>query len=275
MIAVKLTNGFGNNLFQYNAGRLLADFLHQDIYGIVPSVDYYAIPCLEKLGFNLDHSLPPTYITVGDQQYSMSHHTDLRNNNIVLDGYFEDYTIFKDNIDKIKQWYPKIDQRDDKDLVIHFRAGDRLFYKNEFHYKPSVEKYINAMQQFDFSRLYIVTDMPKWDYINREQLEQMKFHYDVPQDQRGDPQMSVDYFNSFIDNFSKFNPVVKKRTIYEDFNFIRSFNNILFEHGTLGWWAAALSNAKRVGVYGPWRRWKGNRNKNLSNMNLPTWFKWE
>ena len=75
--------------------------------------------------------------------------------------------------------------------------------------------------------------------------------------------------------FSQFRPIVKKRSLYEDFNFIRSFNNILFEHGTLGWWAAALSNAKRVGVYGPWRRWKGNRNKNLSNMNLPTWFKWE
>ena len=275
MIAVKLTNGFGNNLFQYNAGRLLADLLHQEIYGVVPSVDYYAIPCLEKLGFNLDCSLPSTYITVGDPQYSTAHHTDFQNNNILLDGYFEDYTIFKDDIDKIKGWYPKIDQRDDNDLVIHFRAGDRLFYKNEFDYKPSVEQYINAIQQFDFNQLYIVTDMPKWDYIHGEQLEQMQFHYDVPQDQRVDITLSVDYFNSFVGGFSQFRPIVKKRSLYEDFNFIRSFNNILFEHGTLGWWAAALSNAKRVGVYGPWRRWKGNRNKNLSNMNLPTWFKWE
>ena len=275
MIAVKLTNGFGNNLFQYNAGRLLADLLHQEIYGVVPSVDYYAIPCLEKLGFNLDCSLPSTYITVGDPQYSTAHHTDFQNNNILLDGYFEDYTIFKDDIDKIKGWYPKLDQRDDNDLVIHFRAGDRLFYKNEFDYKPSVEQYINAIQQFDFNQLYIVTDMPKWDYIHGEQLEQMQFHYDVPQDQRVDITLSVDYFNSFVGGFSQFRPIVKKRSLYEDFNFIRSFNNILFEHGTLGWWAAALSNAKRVGVYGPWRRWKGNRNKNLSNMNLPTWFKWE
>ena len=275
MIVVKLTNGFGNNLFQYNAGRLLADLLHQEICGVVPSVDYYAIPCLEKLGFNLDCSLPPTYITVGDQQYSMAHHTDFRNNDILLDGYFEDYTIFKDDIDKIKGWYPKIDQRDDNDLVIHFRAGDRLFYKNEFDYKPSVEQYINAIRQFDFNQLYIVTDMPKWDYIHGEQLEQMQFHYDVPQDQRVDITLSVDYFNSFVGGFSQFRPIVKKRSLYEDFNFIRSFNNILFEHGTLGWWAATLSNAKRVGVYGPWRRWKGNRNKNLSNMNLPTWFKWE
>ena len=275
MIVVKLTNGFGNNLFQYNAGRLLADLLHQEICGVVPSVDYYAIPCLEKLGFNLDCSLPPTYITVGDQQYSTAHHTDFQNNNILLDGYFEDYTIFKDDIDKIKGWYPKIDQRDDNDLVIHFRAGDRLFYKNEFDYKPSVEQYINAIQQFYFNQLYIVTDMPKWDYIHGEQLEQMKFHYDVPQNQRVDINLSVDYFNSFVGGFSQFRPIVKKRSLYEDFNFIRSFNNILFEHGTLGWWAATLSNAKRVGVYGPWRRWKGNRNKNLSNMNLPTWFKWE
>jgi hypothetical protein len=48
----------------------------------------------------------------------------------------------------------------------------------------------------------------------------------------------------------------------------------MFEHGTLSWWAAFLSDASRVGVYGPWRPWKGASNKNLSNVPLDTWFKW-
>ena len=86
---------------------------------------------------------------------------------------------------------------------------------------------------------------------------------------------SVDYFNSFVEKFSKFDPIYEKRDVHEDFNFIRSFNNILFEHGTLSWWAAFLSDARKVGVYGPWRSWKGKSNKNLSNVQLDNWFKWE
>ena len=220
-------------------------------------------------------SYPNTTIRLNDRTYQSAFTSGLNNSDFVLNGYFEDYRFFVDHIDYLKSIYPKVKKRNNKDLVIHFRAGDRLFYKNEFDYKPSVEQYINAIQQFDFNQLYIVTDMPKWDYIHGEQLEQMQFHYDVPQNQRVDITLSVDYFNSFVGGFSQFRPIVKKRSLYEDFNFIRSFNNILFEHGTLGWWAAILSNAKKVGVYGPWRRWKGNRNKNLSNINLPTWFKWE
>jgi len=72
-----------------------------------------------------------------------------------------------------------------------------------------------------------------------------------------------------------FNPIVEKRSVGEDFNFIRTFDNILFEHGTMSWWAAFLSSAGKVGVYGPWRQWKGASNKNLSSVPLDNWFKWK
>jgi len=78
-----------------------------------------------------------------------------------------------------------------------------------------------------------------------------------------------------VDGFSKHCPVVTHRSIVEDFNFIRSFDKILFQHGTMGWWAAYLSDAAEVGVYGPWRPWKGVSNKNLSKIPLPGWFQWE
>ena len=74
---------------------------------------------------------------------------------------------------------------------------------------------------------------------------------------------------------SGFSPKVVKRSIVDDFNFIRASDNILFEHGTLSWWAAVLSDAKKVGVYGPWRPWKGAKNKNLSKIPLQNWFQWE
>ena len=103
----------------------------------------------------------------------------------------------------------------------------------------------------------------------------MNFHVDVPHADRVSLQKSIDYFNSFVDGLDKFSPIVEKRSISEDFNFIRSFNNILFEHGTLGWWASVLSDAQKIGVYGPWRPWKGVSNKNLSNINIEGWFKWK
>jgi len=53
-IAVKLTNGFGNNIFQYGAGRLLADYHKCYFFAIPPSKEYYAIDSLVALGVNFD-----------------------------------------------------------------------------------------------------------------------------------------------------------------------------------------------------------------------------
>ena len=103
----------------------------------------------------------------------------------------------------------------------------------------------------------------------------MKFHLNTPAHERVPVEETVKYFNAFVEGFAQFNPIVEKRSIVEDFNFIRKFKNILFEHGTLSWWAAFLSDAEKVGVYGPWRPWKKDTNKNLSQIPLDTWFKWE
>ena len=117
--------------------------------------------------------------------------------------------------------------------------------------------------------------MIEWNHLTEEKLEKMKFHVNVPAEDRVPAQMSIDYFNSFVDGLAKYDPNVEKRTISEDFNFIRSFNNVMFQHGTLGWWASTLSEASKVGVYGPWRPWKGKSNKNLSKIPLQGWFRWQ
>ena len=159
-------------------------------------------------------------------------------------------------------------------MILHLRAGDRLFYANEYDSKPRAQNYINAIKQFDFNKLHIVTDMPAWKTITVEELQDMKFHINVPEDKRVTAQQSVDYFNSLVDGLSQFEPIHSKNSVAEDFSLIRGFNNILFQHGTLAWWAAVLSEANKVGVYGPWRPWKGDSNKNLSDINLEGWFRW-
>jgi hypothetical protein len=277
MVVVQLTNGFGNNLFQYIAAKQLASFHDSRLYVIPPSPDYYAISGLKDVGVDFV-ALPlndERFVAVDDANYKMCFDTSLPNYNFQVRGYFEDYTLFHKNMEQIKSWFPRVETRDDNDLVIHFRAGDRLFYKNEFDTKPTVASYMKALSHFDFDKLHIVTDMPNWDYITAEQLLEMKFHYDVPAEQRVPPERSVEYFNSFVEAFSVYEPTVKRRTVSEDFNHIRTFKNILFQHGTLGWWAAMLSDASRVGVYGPWRPWKGKSNKNLSQIKKEGWFQWK
>jgi len=279
MVKVYLTNGFGNNLFQWCAAKLLAEVHDQELVVVPPYAGYYAIEDLEAVG--VDFSKPENVfkyqdtILVNEQNYKSCFHPDLRNINFTVRGYFEDYTFFEAPRRVIKEWFPSVEKSNTEDLVIHFRAGDRLFYKNEFDSKPTVDNYLAAIEKFEFDKLHIVTDMPSWHRLDPEELAQMKFHFNVPADQRVSNQLAADYFNSFVDGFSKHCPVVTHRSIVEDFNFIRSFDKILFQHGTMGWWAAYLSDAAEVGVYGPWRPWKGVSNKNLSKIPLPGWFQWE
>jgi hypothetical protein len=274
-VAIQLTNGFGNNIFQYTAARLLAEYLDSNLILIPPSKNYYAIPDLQSLGMSFAQKKITNPIKILDKHYKSCYNKVLKGKNIILSGYFEDYTIYFDHIDTIKTWFPKNQNRNDNSLTIHMRTGDRLFMKNEFYTKPRAENYLKAIEKFDFDSLHIVTDMPKWDYVNGDELNNMKFHLNVPQNERVLIEESVKFFNELVDGFKKYNPKIKQRTIVEDFNFIRESDNILFEHGTLSWWAALLSDAKKVGVYGPWRPWKGTKNKNLSKIPLKNWFKWE
>jgi hypothetical protein len=275
MVYVQLTNGFGNNLFQYNAARLLATFHGQELTALPPTPDYYGIEEFKKIGIRLQTAQPPECERVNETNFTHYFNARYKNSNLLITGYFENYKFFKNNIDLIKTWFPETRKHNTDDLILHMRAGDRLFYTNEHDNKPQAENYINAIKQFDFEKLYIVTDMPEWKTITTDELQNMKFHVNVPEEQRVTPQQSVEYFNSLVKGLAQFEPIHSKNSVAEDFSFIRGFDNILFQHGTLAWWAAALSGAKKVGVYGPWRPWKGSSNKNLSDIDLEGWFKWD
>ncbi len=275
-VLVQLTNGFGNNIFQYVAARNLAKYHKAAVVAKPPHEGYYAIPCLQKLGVNFNIPEMNNRIQhVTDSNYIKAFQPNHSGCDFLVSGYFEDYRYYYKMRDNIKTWFPDVETRQNRDLVVHMRAGDRLFYKNEFYIKPQVENYLRAIEQFDFENIHIVTGMPKWDYVTKEELSEMKFHLNVPDSERVPIEESVYYFNSLVEGLSKYKPIVNQRTVGEDFDFIRSFRNILFEHGTLSWWAAFLSNADKVGVYGPWRAWKGKSNKNLSQIPLESWFRWE
>ena len=76
MIFVKLTNGFGNNLFQYIAGRLLAEHHSKKLILIPPFKDYYALNDIEQLNlfyddisYNIDDK---NIIRIQDNEYLLA-----------------------------------------------------------------------------------------------------------------------------------------------------------------------------------------------------------
>tara|TARA_A100001515_G_scaffold23433_1_gene18073 strand:- start:53517 stop:54356 length:840 start_codon:yes stop_codon:yes gene_type:complete len=276
-VTVQLTNGFGNNIFQYVAARLLAEHHNSELCAIPPHDKYYAINDLSTLGIKfINHKYQKqNSFLISEKNYLEAFSKNYSDADLLLNGYFEDYTYYFKHIEKIKSWFPKQQVRNNNDLVIHMRTGDRLFMKNEFYSKPRAMNYLRAINKFEFNQLHIVTDMPVWDYVTENDLKNFKFHVNIAENKRVPIAESVKYFNEIVEAFSFYSPIIKKRGILEDFNHIRSFKNILFEHGTLSWWAAVLSSAKKVGVYGPWRPWKAEKNKNLSDIPIDTWFKWE
>jgi hypothetical protein len=278
LVTVKFTNGFGNNIFQYTAAKLFGARLDYAVQAIPPSPDYYAIEDLKALGVQFvseDFHYRSDTVYITDDNFIQKFSDPGRSGRFHLTGYFEDYRYYFNNLSRIRDWYGAVDTRQDNALVLHMRTGDRLFMKNEFYSKPRVENYLQAIEKFDFDEFHIVTDMPTWTKVTGEELQNMRFHVNTPEENRVPIEDSVSYFNELVEGFAKYNPQITQRTVGEDFNFMRKFKNILFEHGTLSWWAAVLSDAQKVGVYGPWRPWKGASNKNLSQIPLPGWFKWE
>lgn len=279
MVIIKLTNGFGNNLFQYIAGRLLAEFHNQKFFCETLEENYYASQYLKSLNVPIyKRSIKDKIATkfssiyLSDDNYLNYFEEKYKKKHFILKGYFEDNRIFKQHINKIRNWFPHQNKTNIKDLVLHFRGGDRLFYKNEFAYKPSPESFVTAIDRFEFEKLYIVTDMPFWNYITAKELEKMIFHVKVKEEMSIPIQSSVNYFNSIVKALEKFDPILYKTNISDEFNFIRSFDKILFEHSTTAWWAARLSKASKVGVSKGWRNWKLNNKPNL--LENENWFQW-
>ena len=109
MVIVSLTNGFGNNIFQYVAARQLAEFHNCELLAIPPSNDYYAIDELKSLGIRfLDRSLRGVFYEINDNNYREAFDEKLQGHLFVVSGYFEDYTLYEDNFSNIRSWFQKL-----------------------------------------------------------------------------------------------------------------------------------------------------------------------
>lgn len=278
-VVVQLTNGFGNNIFQIVAARLLAEKHERELFVLLPWKGYYGYEELDRViigDLRVAEGLPSKQIAlVNDDNYAFAMKQDkLPECCLLVRGHFEDYRYFIEHRGLIKTWFTPVSKKEDQDLIFHFRTGDRLFAKNEFEHKPTTQRYKSAIESFDFNRLHIVSDLPELKHYAAEELGSLKFHNSLGASKSVKHEDAAKYLNNVVSFLSGYQPVFRSASISEDFNKIRSFNNIMFEHGTMSWWAAFLTDASKVGVRKDWRPWKGRSNKNLSELPVDGWFGW-
>jgi hypothetical protein len=286
-IKVKFSNGFGNNLFQYCFGRLLAE--HHNLNYSHPCIPEMAIKeekysfnkNLKTIKFKAKSNLEAKKYDKDHQRWFDSKYKkcNFDFNNFMF--YFEDYTLYRSHLEKIKTWFPVVEKTNTKDLVLHFRLKNRLVW--ETHYKnfvkPQVYKEVIS-SNFKFNNLYIVTDAKKWGHVDKKDIRKIQDEVEIKY--RKNPtnfipvKDSVNFMNNLVDSLKEFSPILHSgKNFIDDFNFMRSFDKILFKNSTFSWWASALSDASQVGVFGPWKPGKGKgKIRNLGKTDFKGWFSW-
>ena len=286
-VIIQFTIGFGNNLFQYCVGRILAED-----HGL--NLLHRAIPemGIEAQSNPLDNSLKT--IIVDDSNYKAAlFANNISNCNIIINGYFEDYKIISPHLPRIRSWFEHPPITNKKDLILHLRLQNRLIQVSHNKNHISAESFKSAISQFDYENLHIVTDAEKWEEYTLDDIEKIRHEISIgPNPPTNspwvEPEQSLEYMNHLIDGLSDLNPVVHcngekvisgsgglRGGFIDDFNLLRSFNQVIIHNSTFSWWAATLSGAENVAIFNPWKIAKPeHQRRNLGKTNYPGWFRW-
>ena len=284
VVTINFTIGFGNNLFQYCYGRLLAE-----AHGL--DYEHRAIPELgikEKRVKN--KPFLPTVIA-NDENYKKLLFSNLPSCNLMVSGYFEDYKIFKPHLNKIRNWFDKIAITNKSDVILHLRLQNRLIQESHNKNHITANSIKKVLEEFDFRRLHIVTDAKKWETYNTQDIIEIQEEIRIgpnPTPSWVPTQQSLEYVNHLIDGLEDLQPVVHcngadtikgsgglRGSFIDDFNLIRSFDKVIIHNSTFSWWAATLSGASEVSVFNPWKIAKPeHQRRNLGETNFQGWSSW-
>jgi len=230
----------GNNLFQYAAARLVAksnhlhlstEWIHDNILKVMPWHNYNRrfdrpIVNINFCGDPVDNN--------NDRVCLSGNHN---NHKIIMDGYFQRSDYFNKHRDEIRIWFePCIFKQNHEDWVINYRVSDYWHPKVRSVINP--DWHISILENNDLftlsgaTNIYVVTEDPK------------------------DP--CVEYL------VKKTNATIISEGERHDFNFIRSFDNIINANGSFSWWASFIGTPKKNYFFKPWMR---DHCLNLSQMN--------
>lgn len=212
-VEVSFTGWFGNNLFQYIAGRLFAKDNNlafsapplpwpSDLFNITPPK---VLPDVDKPVFQLEegHELFGENWPRG--RYRMS-------------GYFQQgrwYLPRKAEI--VAMMGPKeVTPMPDGDLAIHLRLTDYMKWKIAIHPRW----YRDILDKESFDRLHIFTNERDLSYL--------------------------EWFQSYP------NVTIHHNDPWTDWNDLRRFKRIVMASSTYSWWAVFFSNAQKVYIHKRW-----------------------
>ena len=286
-VTVNFTIGFGNNLFQYVCARLIAEKNNLQLrHRAIPEVGIAASDA------EVDRGLP-TFV-VDDSNYKKALFTEnLQNCNVLVNGYFEDHKMLKNHLSEVRAWFTPHKITNTKDVILHLRLQNRLIQVSHNKNHIKVDSFKAAIRQFEYDRLHIVTDAEKWTPYTLEDIEKIRHEVSIgPNPSLNspwvEPEQSMEYMNHLIKDFADLDPVVHcngeetlkgtgglRGGFMDDFNLLRSFNQVIVFNSTFSWWAATLSGAEKVAIFNPWKIAKPKRQRrNLGKTSFEGWFNW-
>ena len=286
-VAVSFTIGFGNNLFQYTYARLLAEK-----NGLNLSHRAISEVGIEAQTSTPDQTLP--MIVVDDSNYKKIFFTqNLAGYNVLINGYFEDYKILENHLPEIREWFAPVKVTNTTDLILHLRLQNRLIQVSHNKNHISADSFKEAISKFDYDRLHIVTDAEKWTPYTLQDIEKIRDEIAIgPNPPSNSPWVeatqSLEYMNHLITGLADLNPIVHcngaktikgsgglRDSFIDDFNLLRSFDQVVIFNSTFSWWAATLSGASHVAVFNPWKIAKPkHQRRNLGQTSFEGWFNW-
>jgi hypothetical protein len=218
MIVIQYLGKFGNNLFQYAFGRLLAISFN---YSLGTDLIDNAVIVANGNVKGLSYYNYPTVISDINQSGNFFP-SQLEERLYILYGYFQNIDYYRNRRKLIQSFFNyKKPLMNKSDIVLHVRLGD---YKN-FGPKGIVihpQYYLDILRKEEFDKIYIVTDDPN----------------------------DTDYFR----HFRYYNPTIINSSVKDDFYFIMSFDKVIMSNSTFSWWATFLGDASTIYTFKPWIR---------------------
>lgn len=218
MVIIKYAGRFGNNIFQYSLGRIIAE-----------EKGLQLLPYGGQYSHELNTELIKGNIYSPDQIINESTNIqnilcDNRNIGYTLDGYFQKAEYYIPNKDRIREWikFNKIvDFEPNKDdIAIHIRISDFGCECNVGMLPLSF--YTNIINNLKFNKLYIFGGCSH----NREQM---------------------DIDNEVIETFEKYKPIYPNLDAITEFQMLMKFRRIIQSTSTFCWWSSFLSeNAEEI-----------------------------